>query len=270
MLHLELTALLLFVQTISFVFSLGHLLIKNLLLVVLEGTELLNLTVDHFLSHTQLISSTIFNSSNAHIVHFKLSSSEFFNTSFLSKFLLSGKLLSANLVGVCLHDVGLNASSLLLSLELANLLAFQVFFSLTLDQFTFEHLFLQLLNVVDLEFLELVGDFLCVSHLFGVLTFELGAHLLVILHHLFLFEILPVFLDVLGNCFLASFEMLLSLLFVHHIRKEQLGFERLHHVLGVVELTVSLFDLLTSKFILKLLFFGIHFSACDLNLIKIS
>ena len=46
-LHLHLSALLLFEKSVGFVFGLGNLLVKDLLLVVLDSTELSNLPVDH-------------------------------------------------------------------------------------------------------------------------------------------------------------------------------------------------------------------------------
>lgn len=83
LLHFELAALLFLVQTISFVLSLGHLLIKHLLLVIFEGTELLHLAVNHFLSNLKLISCALLNGIHSHIVHFELLPGELLNPSFL-------------------------------------------------------------------------------------------------------------------------------------------------------------------------------------------
>lgn len=58
-LHLSLALLLSLVSTVGTVLSLGNLAVKNLLLVVLEGAEVLDLAVDHFLSSGLLIGEAL-------------------------------------------------------------------------------------------------------------------------------------------------------------------------------------------------------------------
>jgi len=52
---------------------------------------------------------------------------------------------------------------------------------------------------------------------------------------------------------------------MHHIAKKHFGFQGLYHVLGLVYLAVSLFDLLSTQLILEVLFFSIHDSASNLQ-----
>jgi hypothetical protein len=79
-----------------------------------------------------------------------------------------------------------------------------------------------------------------------------------------LLELLPLLLDVLVDEVFARFQLSLGRLLVHDIRDEQFGLECLNHVLSIVELTVSFFNLLASQFILKLLLLGVNFSSRDL------
>jgi len=231
LLHLELALLLLLVQPVGLVLSLGHLLVQHLLLVVLQGAQLLHLSVDHLLSDHQFVFGAGFHAVDAHLVHFKLLLSELFDTGLLFKLLLSGEFGGADLVGVGLHNVGLDAGGFLLALEFTNFLALKVLLSLALDKLTLEHLLLELLNVVYFEFFELVRDSLGVVHLFVVLTFELGPHLGVVLFHLLLFKVLPVVLDLAGDRVLAGPELALGVLLVHHVGNEHFALERLDHVL---------------------------------------
>lgn len=231
LLHFEFAALLLFVKTIGLILSLSNLLIQNLLLVVAEGSELLDLGVDHLLSSIELVLGTELHSVNSHLVHLEFLLSELFDVSLFLKFLLARQLGHSNLIGVGFHNVGLDTGGLFLALELSNLLALEVLLCLALNKFTLEHVFLELLDVVDLEFLELVADGLGVVHLFVVLALELGAHLGVVLFHFLNFEFFPVLLDVLVNDGLTGFVLALCILLFHHIRNEHLRLEGLDHVL---------------------------------------
>lgn len=156
LLHFELAALLLLIEAISLILSLGHLFVKHLLLVVAKGAQLLNLLVDHLLAHFKLVLLSGFNSINALLIHGQLLFGELLNASFLLKFFLAGEFLHADLVSICLHDVGLDASCLFLTLKLTDLFTLQVLLGLALDKLTLEHFFLKLLDVVDLELLKLV------------------------------------------------------------------------------------------------------------------
>ena len=265
LLHFELAALLLLVEAVSLILSLGHLFVENLLLVVAEGAQLLNLLVDHLLAHLQLILLSRFNGVDAHLVHSQLLFSELLDTSFLLEFFLAGELLHADLVSIRLHDVGLDSGSFLLALELADLLTLQVLLGLALDKLAFEHLLLQLLDVVDLELLELVRDGLGVLHLLVVLSLEFGSHFGVVLLHLLLLQLFPVALDFRSDRSFASLVCLLGILFLHDIGEKHLGLKSLDHVLRVMQLTVSFLNLLTTEFVLEVLLLRVDFSACDLN-----
>jgi len=218
LLHFKFTALLLLVKSVGLVLGFGDLLVQNLLLVVTEGSKLLNLGVNHLLSDFKFVFGTVLDCVHAHLVHLEFLLSELLNACLFLKLFLSGKLSHSNLIGVGLHDVGLNTSSFLLALELSDLLTLKVLLSLAFDKFTLEHVLLQLFDVVDLEFLELVADSLSVFHLFVVLTLELCTHLGVVLLHLLLLEFLPVFLDVLLDGVLAGSVLTLGILLLHHVR----------------------------------------------------
>jgi len=83
---------------------------------------LFDLTINHLLSKLKLCLCSSFNSVHSHLVHLEFLFSELFNASFLLKFFLSCELRGADLISICLHNVSLDASSLLLALELADLL----------------------------------------------------------------------------------------------------------------------------------------------------
>jgi len=98
--------------------------------------------VNHLLSLFKLIFCALFNSSDTHVVHLKLLSSELFDTGLFCKLLLSIEFSGADLVSVSLHNVSLNASSFLLSLQFTNFLSLKIFLGLSLNEFSLEHLFL--------------------------------------------------------------------------------------------------------------------------------
>lgn len=264
LLHFKFAALLLLIESVGLVLGFGDLLVQNLLLVVTEGSKLLNLGVNHLLSDFEFVFGTVLNGIYAHLVHLKFFLSELFDACLFLEFFLSGELGHSNLVGVGLHNVSLNTSSLLLALELSDLLALQVLLSLAFDKFALEHVLFQRLDVVDLEFLELVTDGLSIFHLFVVLTFELGTHLGVVLLHLLLLEFLPVFCDILLDGVFASSVLTLGVLLLHHIRNQHLRLEGLNHVLSVVQLSVSFFNLLTAQLILELLLLSVDFASRNL------
>ena len=118
---------------------------------VFEGTKLLDLTVDHLLTNGKLFLEPGFFPVFALLVHHQLLLSECFYPSLLCQLLLSDKFSLTDLVGVCLHDISLDLCCFLLSLQLSDLFAFEVFFSLALYQLPLEHLLFELLDVVYLE-----------------------------------------------------------------------------------------------------------------------
>ena len=122
-----------------------------MLLCVFESTKLLDLTVDHLLTNGKLFLEPGFFTVFALLVHHQLLLSECFYPSLLCQLLLSDKFSLTDLVGVCLHDISLDLCCFLLSLQLSDLFAFEVFFSLALYQLPLEHLLFELLDVVYLE-----------------------------------------------------------------------------------------------------------------------
>lgn len=89
LLHFEFATLLLFVKTIGLILGFSDLLVQNLLLVVAEGSKLLDLRVDHLLSSVELVLGTELYSVNSHLVHLELLLSELFNTGLFLEFLLA-------------------------------------------------------------------------------------------------------------------------------------------------------------------------------------
>jgi hypothetical protein len=144
-------------------------------------------------------------------------SSELFNSGFFFEFFLAGELCCSDLVSVGLHDVSLDRSGFLLTLEFTYFFALKILLDLTLDQLAFEHLFFEGFDVGNFKLFELVADGLGIFHLLVVLTLELLPHLLIVLSHLLLLEVFPVGIDLLLDGFLASFELSLSGLLVHHV-----------------------------------------------------
>lgn len=169
-----------------------------------------------------------------------------------------------DLVLVSLGDVVLDLLGLLLALELSNLLTLQVVLHLAFDQLALEHLLLKVLYEVKFEFVELIRDGLGVFHLLVVLFFKLLAHAKVVLLHLLLLELLPMLVDLFLNAGLAGLESFLGVLFVHDVAEQHLGLKSLDHVLSVVHVAVSFFNLLATQLVLEVLLLGVHFSSCDL------
>jgi len=172
LLHFESTSLLLLIETVGLVFSFGNLFVKNLLLGVLKCSQLFDLAIDHLLTNSKFFLKPGFLTILTLLVHHKLLLGKSLNPCFLCKFFLTNQFSLANLVSVSLSDISFDLSSLLLSLKLSHFLTLNILFCLSLDQLTFEHFFLQVFNVVDLEFFKLVRNSFRIVHLLDVFLFK--------------------------------------------------------------------------------------------------
>ena len=190
--------------------------------------------VNHLLTQLNLVSSALLDCVDTHLVHLEFLFGKLFDTRLLFELLLPVELSHSNLVSVGFHDVGFNASSLLLALELADLLTLKILLSLTLDEFTFKHLLLQRLDVINFEFFELIRDGLRVLHLLVVFALELGTHLGIVLLHLLLLKLFPVIVNMALDCVFASLVFLLGVLLLHNVREQHFAFKGFDHVLRVV------------------------------------
>ena len=166
---------------------------------------------------------------------------------------------------VGLREVSTHLGDLLLTLDLALLLSLKIFLGLTLDKFTFEHLLLKLLDVIQLEVFELLADVSSVLLLKLVLLLELSAHLFIVLAHLLALDLDKVLLDVLLDLLFALFHLLLGFLLIGDVTHEHLTLEGLNHILLVMHGLGSSFDLLTAELILVFLLFSVK--SPTLNLI---
>lgn len=198
-LHLSLALLLLLVESVSAILSLGNLPVEHLLLVVLEGTELLNLRVDHALPSVLLITEALVLTVLLHILKFLALLSKGLNFLLLFDLLQAFRFFHSEELAVSLSQVGAHLGDLLLAHDFALLFALQVFLNLPLDEFALEHLFFQRLDEAELEVLELLADVFCVRLFKQVLLLELGAHLFVVLVHLLTLNFFPVSTNVLLN-----------------------------------------------------------------------
>jgi len=86
-LHLHLSALLLFEKSVGFVFGFGDVFVEDLLLVVLDSTELTNLPVDHAATLGLLFSEALRFLLFFHQIAASLLFSELFNLLFFLEFL---------------------------------------------------------------------------------------------------------------------------------------------------------------------------------------
>jgi hypothetical protein len=96
-LHLHLSALLLFEESVGLVLCLSNLLVQDLLLVVLDGAELANLPVDHATTFGLFLFEALRFFLLFHEVTTSLLSGEFFNFLFFLKFLATGFILEYDL-----------------------------------------------------------------------------------------------------------------------------------------------------------------------------
>lgn len=263
-LHLHLSSLLLLEESVGLVFSLGDLLVKDLLLVVLNGTELLDLPVDHAAALGLLFSEALRFFLFLHEVTSSLLFSEFLNLFFFLKLLATGFVLKGDLLLVSLDEFLLHLLSALLSGQLTLLLTLEVLLSLTLDELSLEHFFLEALNIIQFKFLELIRNGLGVGNLVLVLNLELGLHLLVVLLHLVLLHFMPVVVDLLLNSSLSVLQSFLGLLFVVDVTHHHLRLEGFYLVLSLMHVLVSLSKLLITQLVLVVSFFSIDAASFNL------
>jgi len=267
-LHLHLSALLLLKESVGLVFSLGDLLVKDLFFVVLNGTELLDLPVNHAAAFGLLLGEALRFLLFLHEVTGCLFLSELLNLLFFLKLLATGFVLEGDLLLVGFDELHLHLLSTLLSGQLALLLALEVLLSLTLDELSLEHLFLEALNIIQLEFLKLVRDGLGVGDLVLVLDFKLSLHLFVVFLHLVLLHFMPVVIDLLLNLSLSILQSFLGLLFVMDVAHHHLRLEGFDLVLSLVHVLVSLSKLLITQLVLVVSFLGIDAASFNLFVFK--
>lgn len=146
-----------------------------------------------------------------------------FNAALIIQIFFFHELLKTHLVLVCFDDVFFHLMHFFLALKLTNFFTLNIFFDLPLDEFSFEHLFLESLNVVQLELFELVRDSLSVCLALFVFLLELLTHFNVVLFKLLFLKITPVLVNLFSHLFLAALEGLLGLTLVKHIRMKQLA-----------------------------------------------
>jgi len=156
----------------------------------------------------------------------------------------------------------------LLSSKLTLLLTLEIFFRLTLDEFSLEHFFFKPLNVVQFKFFELIANSLSVRNLILIFNLEFGLHFIIVLLHLVLLHVTPVLSDFLLNFGLSVLELLLGFLFVVDVTHHHLGLKGFDLVLGIMHVLVSLSELLITKLILVVGFFSINTASFDLFVLK--
>ena len=262
--HISLSLLLLLEESVSLVFSLRNLFVQDLLLVVLERSEFLDLTVNHALSLSLLGLEALIFTLFLHLVAGISRLGKLLDLLFLLSFLEEGSLLLFELILVCLGEVSSNLSALLLSGDFLLLFSLEVLLDLSLDKLAFQELLLDLLDVVELELLELVTDVLGVLLSEVVLLLELLLHLFIVLLHLLLLDLLPVLFNFLLHVLLPVSEGLLRLLLVGDVAHEHLRLQGLNHVLGLLHVSVGLLDSLAAEVVLVLLLDRVNPSAFDL------
>lgn len=134
---------------------------------------------------------------------------EFLNTLLLVEFLLHHERLHVHLLLVSFDDVLFHLKHFPSTLQFPNLFTLDVLFDLALDQFTFQHLFFHLLNVIQLEIFKLVRDSLRVVLPLAPFFFEFFTHLCVVFFEFLLFKVDPVLINFLLNSNLTGLEGLL-------------------------------------------------------------
>ena len=263
-LHLGFPLLLLLVEAIGTVLGFSDLSVEDFLLVVLQGTKLFDLCINHLLAGLLLVSEASHLAFLLHVLKMLALQGESLNLFLLFDLLQTLSLLDLHELLVGLGKVRAHLSNLLLALDLTLLLALEILLSLALNQFAFEHLFLETLDELELVSLELLADVFSVGLLEFVLLFELGAHLLIVLSHLLLLNLDPVALDISLDDLLALGHGLLSLLLLGNIAHHHLTLKGLDHVLLLVHVFVGSVDLLSAELVLEVLLLSVESSTLNL------
>jgi len=115
----------------------------------------------------------------------------------------------------------------------------------------------------------LVRDSLSIGLALLVFLFKLLAHFAIILIEFLFLEITPVLFNLGIDGSLAIFESFLSLTFMQNIGMKQLALESLDHVLLVVQMPISTFNLLSAKLILIFLLFCVNLASSNLLFFKL-
>ena len=264
-LHLCLALLLLFIESVGTILSLGYLSVQNFLLVVLEGTKLFNLAIDHILPSLLLILESLVLALFLHVFETFALLSESFNLLFLFNFLTALSFFHLHELRIGLGQVSTHLGDLLLAHNFTLLFALQIFLDLSLDEFTLKHLFLELLNEVEFKVLELLADVFRVCLLQLVLLLELSAHLFIVLAHLLALDFFPMLVNITFDLLLALNHALLGLLLIGNIAHEHFTLEGLNHILLLVHVLVGTLNLLATKLVLVFLLLGVLSSALNLS-----
>ena len=263
-LHFSLTLLLLLIKSVGTIFSLSDLPVEHFLLVVLQSSEILDLAIDHALPGLLLILEALVLTLFLHVLKLFTLLSEGLDFLLLFNLFQTLSFLHPHELVVGLSEVGAHLSDLLLAHDFTLLFTLQVFLDLSLDELTLEHLFLQRLNEVKLEILELLANVFSIRLLQLVLLLELGAHLFIVLVHLLTLNLFPMRVDVAIDCLFALVLNLLSLLLVGNIAHHHLALKSLNHVLAFSHCLVGSLDLLTAELILIVLLLSVKTSALKL------
>lgn len=155
----------------------------------------------------------------------------------------------------------LNPSELVL---LPLLLLFKLLFNLFLDKLTLQLFFLHALDIVELEFLQLLRNHLRVLHFLVVLFLQLLSQSLVVLLHFLLLKLFPLQFDFSLQLLLPVLQVGLGVLLGDDVAHQHLRVQGLDLVLVVVEDLVCAVDLGLSQGLLVGFLLGVDFSAFNL------
>lgn len=242
LLHLPLLLLLLIEQMQSFLLSLHHLLVQNLVIFILYIHKHLCLPLNQLLSSILLLFELLFLFVPSQLVHCILLLCILLSLSI--QLLLSLQLSDLLLLHV---DVGLfegssNIHLLLSPLNLSLMLFDQLFLYLSFNQFSLQLLFLHPLDNVDLEISVLVLDVLGILHLLLVFFHQFVSQVLVILIHLLQLLFFPLVLYFLVHFSLSLLQLLLIVSFLQDVAHKHLRVESLHLVAFIMSLELHVIN----------------------------
>lgn len=236
-----------------FFFSLSHLLIQDFVLSILDGAQVLDLSVNQSLSSLLLLLELLFLFILSQFLQSFLFSCILFDQFFIFQFLFSFLQLELFQLNISLMEVMFLFLLLQLSLMLSLSFPFELFLDLSPDEFTLQHLLLDLLDAVGLVLVELVLDDFGVGHFLLVFDHELLSELGVVLFGFLLFELLPLSLDFFFLLVFSLLEMILHLSFLHNIAQEHLRMESLYLILRVMHVFIRSLQRLQSLLHLQLI-----------------
>ena len=264
-LELSPASLLLLKETLSLLLGLGHLLAQDLVLFVLDLSEIECLLLDHLLADVLLLLEALGLAVLLHLV----------DVLFLFGILILDALVlllpALDFLLICFQVlVGrikiLSCASLLrATLEFGDAGCLQVLAGLALDQLTLEDVILELLYVSHLRLMQLVLD-----HLGGILLSLVHLlhpvlHAFVVLLHLGDIILQPALLDGLVLLQPPLFELKLRVSLLEDIAHEHLRVEGFHFVLGLIGLLGRVLQGLTALLLVEGFFLLVNTSSCKLK-----